>query len=159
MECSRPFPHQVGGLEDPSNSNVLSRSHEKRSRKGRWPLRDRPWTVGEWEASGHTHWPMHSSALSEPLFHAGALLGDTNTHRIDGRVHVHSLSHVWLCNPMDCSLPGSSAHGVLQAGIWSGLPCPSPGDLPNPGIEPKSPASPALAGVFTSSITWEVLSP
>ena len=31
---------------------------------------------------------------------------------------------------------------------WSGLPCPPPGDLPNPGMEPTSPASPPLAGGF-----------
>ena len=36
---------------------------------------------------------------------------------------------------------------------WSGWPCPPPGDLPNPGIEP---ASPALVGVFfTTNTTWE----
>ena len=29
---------------------------------------------------------------------------------------------------------------------WSGSPFPSPGDLPDPGVEPESPASPALAG-------------
>ena len=41
---------------------------------------------------------------------------------------------------------------------WSGLPFPSPGDLPNPGIKPTSLASPALAGrFFTTSATWEVL--
>ena len=41
---------------------------------------------------------------------------------------------------------------------WSGLPCPSPGDLPNPGIEPKSLMSPALAGqFFTTSATGEAL--
>ena len=40
---------------------------------------------------------------------------------------------------MDCSLPGSSVHGIFQAGYWSGLPFPSPGDLPDPGIEPRSP--------------------
>ena len=39
---------------------------------------------------------------------------------------------------------------------WSGLPCPLPGDLPNPGTEPLSRASPALAGeLFTTGITWE----
>ena len=39
---------------------------------------------------------------------------------------------------------------------WSGLPCPPPGDLPNPGIEPLSLTSPALAGqFFTTSATWE----
>ena len=43
--------------------------------------------------------------------------------------------------PCDCSPPGSSVHGILQARIleW-GLPFPSPGDLPNPGIEPRPPA-------------------
>ena len=39
---------------------------------------------------------------------------------------------------------------------WRGLPFPSPGDLPNPGIEPPSLPSPALAsGFFTTSATWE----
>ena len=45
-----------------------------------------------------------------------------------------------LCDPMDCSPPGSSVHGILQARILEWLPCPPPGDLPNPGIEPGSPA-------------------
>ena len=41
---------------------------------------------------------------------------------------------------------------------WSGLPFPPPGDLPDPGIEPASLISPALAGgFFTTSATWEVL--
>ena len=41
---------------------------------------------------------------------------------------------------MDWSPPGCSIHGILQQECWSGLPCPSPGDLPNPGIEPRSPS-------------------
>ena len=41
---------------------------------------------------------------------------------------------------------------------WSGLPCPPPGDLPNPGIEPTSLMSPALAGrFFTTHTTLEAL--
>ena len=40
-----------------------------------------------------------------------------------------------LCNPIDCSLSGSSVHGILQQEYWRGLPCPPPGDLPNPGIK------------------------
>ena len=39
---------------------------------------------------------------------------------------------------MDCSLPGSSIHGIFQAEYWSGLPLPSPGHLPDPAIEPGS---------------------
>ena len=39
---------------------------------------------------------------------------------------------------------------------WSGLSCPPPGDLPNPGSEPASLMSPALAGrFFTTNATWE----
>ena len=113
-----------------------------------------------------------------------------------------------LSNPMDCSLSGSSIHGIFQATVlewgaiafsihssnpyqnqallctkscptlrpyghttrllypwgfsrqeyWSGLPFPTPGDLPDPGIEPESLTSPALAGgFFTSSATWETI--
>ena len=41
---------------------------------------------------------------------------------------------------------------------WSGLLCPPPGDLPDPGIEPTSLTSPALAGgFFTTGATWEAL--
>ena len=50
-----------------------------------------------------------------------------------------------LCDPMDHSPPGTSVHGILQVGIWSGLPCPPPGDLPDLGIKSTSPA---LAGRF-----------
>ena len=52
-----------------------------------------------------------------------------------------------LCDPMDCSLPGSSP-GFSRQEYWSGLPFPSPGDLPNSGIELWSPTF--LADVSTS---------
>ena len=46
--------------------------------------------------------------------------------------------------------------GFSKREYWSALPCPPPGNLPNPGIEPKSLACPALAGGFFSiSTTWE----
>ena len=44
---------------------------------------------------------------------------------------------------MDYSPLGSSAHRILQARILEWLSFPSPGDLPNPGIKPALPASPA----------------
>ena len=44
-----------------------------------------------------------------------------------------------LCNPVDRSPPGS-VHGILE---WVAI-CPSPGDLPDPGSEPRSPVPPAL---------------
>ena len=39
-----------------------------------------------------------------------------------------------LCDPMDCSPPGSSVHGDSPGKDWSGLPCPPSGDLLNPGV-------------------------
>ena len=45
-----------------------------------------------------------------------------------------------LCDPMDCSPPGSSVHGIHRQESWSGLPCPPPGDFPKPVVEPRSPA-------------------
>ena len=48
--------------------------------------------------------------------------------------------------------------GFSRKEYWSWLPHPSPGDLPNPGIEPVFLTSPALAGgFFTTSATWEAL--
>ena len=54
---------------------------------------------------------------------------------------------------MDCSLLGSSVHGDSpgMSTDWSGLLCTPPGDLPNPGIEPMSLTSPALARGFLTS--------
>jgi len=49
---------------------------------------------------------------------------------------------------MDCSLPGSSVHGIAWQEYWNGLSFLPPGDLPNPEIKPESPASPALKVVF-----------
>ena len=46
--------------------------------------------------------------------------------------------------------------GFSRQEYWIGLPRPSPGDLPDPGIEPTSLVSHALVGgFFTTSVTWE----
>ena len=61
-----------------------------------------------------------------------------------------------LCDPMDCSPPCSSVHGVLQTRILEWTTCPLPGDLPNPGIKPESLPSPGLAGsFFITRAPWE----
>ena len=59
---------------------------------------------------------------------------------------VHLFVTVWtLANQAPLSM------GFSRQGYWSGLPCPPPGDLPDPGIEPSSLTSLALAGsLFTS---------
>ena len=53
-----------------------------------------------------------------------------------------------LCDTRDYSPSGSSVHEISQQEYWSGLPLPTPQDLPNPRIEPTTPMAPALAGVF-----------
>ena len=53
-----------------------------------------------------------------------------------------------LRDPMDCSPQASLSMGFSRQEYWSGLPFPFPGDLPDPGIDPTSPASPVLAGRF-----------
>ena len=66
---------------------------------------------------------------------------------------------VCVLSPFSCDrlwypMWGSAIHGIFQQEYWSEFPCPSPGDLPNQGIEPASLTSPALAGRFfiTSTI-------
>ena len=66
-----------------------------------------------------------------------------------------------LFNSLDCRPPGSSVHRILQARqeYWSGLPFPPPGNLPDPGLKPGSPVSPALQDFLPtepggSSIFW-----
>ena len=58
------------------------------------------------------------------------------------------LSRVRLCNPMDCSPADSFFHGILQERIMEWVAFPTPGHVPNPGIEPGSPALPAVSLPF-----------
>ena len=79
---------------------------------------------------------------------------------ISACVHAKWLqSCMTVCDGVDCSLTGSSVHGILRQEYWSLLSFPSPEDLPDPGIESACLMFPALAGrFFTSSTTWEAQS-
>ena len=46
--------------------------------------------------------------------------------------------------------------GILQQEYWSGLPCPSPGDLPKPRLNPHLMSLALARGFFTTSASWEV---
>ena len=65
-------------------------------------------------------------------------------------------SPLTLSDPTDCSLPAPLSIGFSGQEHWSGLPCPPPGALPNPGIEPTPLMSLGAGRVFTSA-TWEAL--
>ena len=66
-------------------------------------------------------------------------------------------SHVRLfATPWTVARQAPLSMGFSRQEYWSGLPFPSPGDLPDPGIKPVSLASPVLAGrFFTHWATWE----
>ena len=72
---------------------------------------------------------------------------------------VQSLSHVRLfVTPWAVAYWAPMSTGFSKQEYWSGLPCLPPGDLPDPGIEPVSLTSPALAGrFFTTSAAWEAI--
>ena len=53
--------------------------------------------------------------------------------------------------PWTCQAPLSME--FFRQEHWSGFPFPTPGDLPDPGVEPASPAPPALAGDFFTTVT------
>ena len=67
-------------------------------------------------------------------------------------------SHVWLfATPWSVAHQAALSMGFSQQACWNRMPFPSPGDLPDPGIELASLLSPAFAGgFFTTSATWEV---
>ena len=86
------------------------------------------------------------SEVREPHVHLGERVKWDLTNLTLG--HWHLGSSVWkadiaqlcltLCDPMDCSPPGFSVHGILQARILEWVAIPFSGDLPNPGIKPGS---------------------
>ena len=72
-------------------------------------------------------------------------------------VCAKSFSHVWLFATLwTVAHQASLSIGFSKQEYWSGLSCPSPGDLPDPEIEAASPKSLASAGgFFTASAAWE----
>ena len=105
----------------------------------------------QWQQCTYTHWYTYTNTQIYKHIHI-----HINIH-IDihiciyiynAHIYIYIHTHIMivkvkcptLCEPLDCSPPGSSVHGISRHELWSGLPFPSPGDLPDPGIEPGSPA-------------------
>ena len=83
----------------------------------------------------------------------------THTHTDTYSQHTHTHTHTALCEPACClasvvldslQILWTVAHqaplsmGFSRKEYWRGLPCPPPGDLYDPGMDPASPATPAL---------------
>ena len=89
----------------------------------------------------HTSFKFEKEIIFEILFLIDIRLGRTSLER---NVKVKSLSLVRLfATPWTVAYQAPPSMGFSRQEYWSGLPFPSPGDLPSPGIEPWSPASQA----------------
>ena len=125
------------------------------------------WTQLRWLTT-HTHWRQHSEktvnndlkSLTHPLAQLqisrlSSLVSepphilpiDCHNHRYydlepkEPNLYLLEVSHAWLfITPWTIARQAPLSMGVFRQEYWSGLPCPPPGDLPDPGIEPGSPA-------------------
>ena len=100
--------------------------------------REHPW-------SGRPGWPAATGVYVELLRLSCCKNIPTssrnNPHYLLAELCAKSLQAcLALCDPMDCSPPGSSVHGTLQPRMLEWVAMPSSGDLPHPGIEPGSPS-------------------
>ena len=95
------------------------------------------------------HQDICSSLVAQRTSHSWPLCSHWNagptSPREEGRsreaLKVKSLSHVWLfVTPWTVAYQAPQSMEFSRQEYWSGVPFPSPGDLPNPGIEPVSPA-------------------
>ena len=107
-----------------------------------------------WQTSSHYSWLILKlvviGKLSAPVQMLWVMtLTDTSVSSIC--VCLVTQSCPTLCDPLDCSPPGSSVHGIFQQKCWSGLPFPALGDLTDPGVEPASIVSPTLGGRFLTT--------
>ena len=89
-----------------------------------------------------TYRPAEAHGLSSNSFNTGtkAVVWHLKVLCIYVCMHADAKSCLTLRDPMDCSLSGSTVHGIFQARILEKLPSSPPGDLPDPGIKPISPA-------------------
>ena len=128
-----------------------------------------PWTVAHqaplpMEFSRQEYWSMLSYPAPRDLHNPGMKPVSLVSPAVAGR--FLNISTTWEAikwtwsrsvvsnslQPMDCSLPGSSVHGIFPGKEYlTGLLLPPPGDLPDPGIQCMSSASPALVGGFSTA--------
>ena len=91
------------------------------------------------EPMGCNAWSLSSTARKQPLL--VAMLTPVLPTKMKWK------SHSWAglsATPWTAARQAPLSMGLSRQGYWSGLPCPPPGDLPDPGIEPLSSASPSL---------------
>ena len=133
----KSLPANVGGGKGHRFNPWVGRTPWRRARQpSRYSCLENPVDRGAWRAvvmGSHRIWPdCRDSARersSSPLLATALLRG---------------CEPPTLCDPVDCGLPDSPAHGVFQGRILEWLSFPSPGNLPDPEIEPASSACTCL---------------
>ena len=111
-----------------------------------WGLKERGWSCGDNLPPPAALHSTPYSLVRGPWQELWDKVNEASPGMRRNEVKVAQLYPI-LCNPMDCGPSGFPVHGSHQARImkkkkkyWSGLPFPSPGDHPNPGIKLRSPA-------------------
>ena len=150
------------------HKGAITRAHSSAAMLIRPESRDlTPWLVN-WEERKH-EWDLNTDQLhgqegSLSEYSLILLAQKWNARKLKLIFLFSSLGMFWsigesdrcsdtqLCltlhDPRDCSLPGSSVHGILLVRVLEWLPFPPSGDLPNPGIKSATLMSPTLAGGF-----------
>ena len=120
-----------------------------RCQKNCWPL-----GTGEGEVQIHSKQiNMQSDKCQEENSNEGKVIHFLHACVLSSFSHIQLFVTLWI---VACQAPLSL--GFSRQEYWSGLPCPSPGDLLDPGIELAFLTSPALASrFFTTTTTWEGL--
>ena len=107
---------------------------------------------GQRSLVGYGPWGQEESDMIDYHFHfswtinsvvivSGGQQRDSAIQIHESKMKVKSLSRVQLfATPWTVAYQAPPSMGFSRQECWSGLPFPSPGDLPDPGIEPRSPA-------------------
>ena len=113
-----------------------------------WNSSSKNTKVGSHCFSRGSSWPRHQSQVSCIAGRFFTIWATKEAHKHESEV---AQSCPTLCNTMDCSYQAPQSMGFSRQKYWSGLPFLSPGDLPNPGIEPRSPVLQAVSFLTETS--------
>ena len=156
-------PAGCPGAQPPCGQSSKSDDHPSRLVKLQRPTQTAPVGLG----GSRSLSPLGASSLSpvawgRPIHHGNGSSGPSPPNpEEDNTLQSPKRGLACMCMLIRVQLfvtPWTVAHQALlsvqffRQEYWSQLPCPSPGDLPDPGIKPTSPVSPALAAGFLTTM-------
>ena len=125
----------------------------------RWVLLSSPFHMWRSWGTGKLSNLVRAHSLKEAELGFQPKESDSSTWTSPLMVCAGMFSRLWLfAAPRTIAYLAPLSMGFPRQEYWEGLPCPPPGDLPNPGIKLVSLTPPTLVGgFFTTGTTWEVL--